>query len=164
MKGVRTVLACLVALAILPAASAHAEEPTRDQYRERVEPICQANTEANKQILKNVLPKARSSSPRRMREAGGQFVRASTAFGKTVRKLVVVPQPPADSERLAKWFTQLGVVREKLYKLGAALKAGERIRAAHEQVRVERASNAANNFSFVFEFHYCRLSRSRFIG
>ncbi len=33
---------------------------TRAQYVEQVEPICQANTEANKRILKNVKTKARS--------------------------------------------------------------------------------------------------------
>ena len=42
--------------------------------------------------------------------------------------------------------------------LGKALKEGEKIIAAHEQIRVERASNAANNVSFVFEFHYCHLT------
>jgi hypothetical protein len=46
--------------------------------------------------------------------------------------------------------------------LGVALKANEEIKAAHEQIRVERASNAANNFSFVFDFRYCHLTPSRF--
>ena len=46
----------------------------------------------------------------------------------------------------------------KLRKLGKALKEDDEIKAAHEQIRVERASNAANNVSFVFEFRYCRLT------
>ena len=72
-------------------------------------------------------------------------------------------RPSTDDTRLRKWFKQLHIVQSKLRKLGQALKAGNRIRAAHEQIRVERASNASNNVSFVFEFHYCHLNRSRFL-
>ncbi len=162
MKGVLTAAISVAAMALLPAAAATAEEPTRAQYVEQVEPICQANTEANKRILKNVKTKAKSRVPAKLKEAGAQFIHASAVFGKTVKKLGAVPRPSADDARLLKWFTQLGIVQEKLRALGVALKANEEIKAAHEQIRVERASNAANNFSFVFEFHYCRLTPSRF--
>ncbi len=37
-----------------------------------------------------------------------------------------------------------------------------KVKAAHEQIRVERSSNAANNVSFVFGFNYCHLTPSRF--
>jgi hypothetical protein len=150
-------------MALLPAASAVAEEgPTRAQYVEQVEPICQANTEANKRILKNVKTKAKSGVPAKMKEAGAQFVHASIVFDKTVDKLGTVPRPSADDARLLRWFTQLRVVGEKLGNLGLALKANEEIKAAHEQIKVERASNAANNVGFVFQFRYCRLTPSRF--
>lgn len=163
MKGVRTAVfaAAVFALALAPAA--RADEPTRPQYVEQVEPICQANTEANERILKNVAAKARSRNAGKMKEAGAQFIHASAVFGKTVTKIAAVPRPPADDTRLLKWFKQLNIVREKLRKLGVALKGGEEIKAAHEQIRVERASNAANNVSFVFEFHYCHLTKSRFV-
>lgn len=163
MKGVLTAVALVAVLALGAVSTADAEEPTRAQYVEQVEPICMANTEANKRILKNVKEKAKSRDAAKMREAGGQFVHASIVFGKAVQKIAAVPRPPADDARLVKWFTQLGVVREKLRKLGVALKQGEEIKAAHEQIRVERASNAANNFSFAFDFHYCHLTSSRFI-
>jgi hypothetical protein len=162
MKGVLTAAVSIAAMALLPAAAAAEEGPTRAQYVEQVEPICQANTEANKRILKNVKGKAKSGVPAKMKEAGAQFVHASAVFGKTVGKLSAVPRPSADDARLLKWFTQLGVVQAKLRALGIALKANEEIKAAHEQIRVERASNAANNFSFVFGFHYCHLTPSRF--
>jgi hypothetical protein len=162
MKGVLTAAVSIVALALLPAAAVAEEGPTRAQYVEQVEPICQANTEANKRILKNVKPKAKSGVPAKMKDAGAQFVHASAVFGKTVEKLSAVPRPSADDARLLKWFTQLEVVQAKLRALGTALKANEEIKAAHEQIRVERASNAANNFSFVFGFHYCHLTPSRF--
>jgi hypothetical protein len=162
MKGVLTAAVSVTAMALLPAAAAAEEGPTRAQYVEQVEPICQANTEANKRILKNVKTKARSGVPAKLKEAGAQFIRASAAFEKTVGKLGTVPRPAPDDARLLKWFKQLRVVGEKLRNLGVALKANEEIKAAHEQIRVERASNAANNVGFVFEFHYCRLTPSRF--
>jgi hypothetical protein len=165
MKGVLafavSVAGATLALALAPAARGE-EAPTRAQYVEQVEPICQANTEANRRILKNVRAKARSKVRAKMKLAGAQFIHASAAFGGAVKKISTVPRPPADDARLLKWFKYLGIVEEKLHKLGEALKAGEEIRAAHEQIRVERASNAANNVGFVFEFHYCRLTASRF--
>jgi hypothetical protein len=164
MKGALSTVVSLAALILLStAAPAAAEEaPTRAQYVEQVEPICEANTEANQRILENVRVKARSKSPATVREAGAQFVRASSAFGSALRKIATVPRPPADDARLLKWFKYLGIVKVKLLMLGKALKAGEKILAAHEQIRVERASNAANNVGFVFEFHYCHLSASNF--
>lgn len=163
MKGVRTAAITIAAMALLPAATASAEEePTRAQYVEQVDPICQANTEANKRILKNVKTKARSKSPKTVRQAGSQFIQASTAFGTAEKKIAAVPRPPADDARLLKWFKHLAIVRTDLRKLGKALQKGEKILAAHEQVRVERAANAANNVSFIFEFKYCHLSASNF--
>ena len=150
-------------MALLPAAIASAEEaPTRAQYVEQVDPICKANTEANKRILKNVKTKARSKSPKTVRQAGAQFIQASSAFGSAAKKIATVPRPPADDARLLKWFKYLGIVKTNLRKLGKALQANEKITAAHEQVRLERSANAANNVSFVFEFHYCHLTASNF--
>lgn len=162
MKGVLTAAISVAALALLPAVAAAEEEPTRAQYVEQVEPICKANTEANKRILKNARTKAKSRVPAKLKQAGVQFVHASAVFGKTVEKLSAVPRPAADDPRLLKWFSQLVIVQAKLRALGVALKADEEIKAAHEQIRVERAANAANNFSFVFGFHYCHLTPSRF--
>lgn len=165
MKGaLRKAALVLAATFVFAVPAAYAEdEPTRDQYREQVEPICQANTVASKRILKNVQQKARSPKAVKMKQAGAQFIHASAVFGKTVGKLATVPRPASDDTRLRRWFTQLHIVQSKLRKLGQALKTGNRIRAAHEQIRVERASNASNNVSFAFEFHYCRLNRSRFL-
>jgi hypothetical protein len=163
MKGVHTAVVLAAVMALGAVSVARAEDPTRPQYVEQVEPICKANTEANMRILKNVQTKARSRDAARMKEAGAQFIRASAVFGKALGRIAAVSRPPQDDARLVRWFTQLGVVREKLRKLGVALREGDEIKAAHEQIRVERASNAANNVGFVFEFHYCRLTKSRFV-
>ncbi len=166
MKGVRirTLAISAATVALLAAApAAHAEEgPSRAEYVERVEPICKANTEANKRILKNARQRARSKQQRQVSRAGGQFIHASKTFESAVDKLAQVPRPPADEPRLLKWFGQLRIVGTNLRKLGKALKLGNKILAAHEQIRVERAANASNNVGFVFEFHYCHLTQSRF--
>jgi hypothetical protein len=160
MRGTLRIALAIVAATLLVAGIARAEEgPERNAYVAQVEPICQANTEANETILRNVRQKVRNG---RLKEAGKQFIHASAAFGAAVDKIAAVPRPPADEERLLKWFKFLRVVQADLRKLGKALKAGDKILATHETIRVERASNAANNVSYVFEFHYCHLSRSRF--
>ncbi|HEV7399034.1 MAG TPA: hypothetical protein VGN84_02070 [Solirubrobacterales bacterium] len=163
MRGSLRIAVLTAAAMLLLATGAQAEEvPGRAEYVEQVEPICQANTEANRRILKNVRTKAHSKAPGKVREAGAQFIRASGAFGAAETKIAAVPRPAADDARLLKWFKYLDIVKTNLGKLGKALKAEEKILAAHEQIRVERASNAANNVSFVFEFHYCHLSASTF--
>jgi membrane-bound lytic murein transglycosylase B len=160
MKGTFRLAALIAAATLLPAAVAHGEEvPSRAEYVSQVDPICQANTEANKRILKNVRQKARDG---KLKEAGAQFTHASTAFGMTVDRIAAVPRPPADDARLLKWFKQLRIVQANLGKLGKALKQEDKILAAHEGIRVERSGNAANNVGFIFEFQYCRITPGRF--
>jgi hypothetical protein len=164
MKGTLRLGVLIAAVMLLVTASAHAEEgvpPTRDEYVAHVDPICEANTLANKRILKNVREKARNDKT--MKEAGAQFTRASAAFGKTIDKISTVPRPPADDARLLKWFDQLRIVQSKLGDLGKALKEEDEIKAAHQQIKVERASNAANNVGFIFDFRYCRITPGRFL-
>lgn len=156
------IAATLAVATLAVAAVARADEPappTRAEYVSQVEPICQANTEANKTILRNVRQKVKQG---KLKQAGKQFIHASAAFGSAVDKITAVPQPPEDEERLLKWFGFLRILQGNLHKVGAALKAGDKILAAHETIRVERSANAANNVSYVFEFHYCHLTRSRF--
>jgi Pyruvate/2-oxoacid:ferredoxin oxidoreductase gamma subunit len=163
MRGTLRLAVSIAAATLLCASSAHAEEsPTRTEYVAQVEPICEANTAANTRILKNAGTKARSKDQHQVSEAGGQFIHASAAFGTTVQKLSAVPRPAADDARLLKWFKQLGIVKTNLRNLGKALKEGDKILAAHEQIRVEHSANAANNVGFVFDFKACRIVRSRF--
>ena len=161
MKGTLGLAVSIAAVTLLLAAGAGAAEgvPSRAEYVSQVEPICEANTLANKRILKNVREKARNG---RMKEAGAQFIHAAAAFGSTVEKLAAVPRPAEDDARLLRWFKQLRIVETKLRNLGKALKEEDEIKAAHETIRVERASNAANNVGFVFEFRACRITPSRF--
>jgi hypothetical protein len=156
------IAASIAVAALLTPAGAGAEEgapPTRVEYVAQVEPICQANTIANEHILAHAKERARNG---KTKQAGAQFIHASAAFGETVEKIAAVPRPPADDARLVKWFGFLEIVELDLRKLGRALKEGDKIKAAHEAIRVQRSSNAANNVGFIFEFHYCRITQSRF--
>jgi hypothetical protein len=160
MRGTLAFAISIAAATLLLAASVAAADATpRAEYVSQVEPICEANTVANKRILKNVRQKARNG---RLKEAGAQFIHAAAAFGATVDKLAAVPRPPEDDARLLRWFKQLRVVEVNLRNLGKALKEEDKIRAAHESIRVERSSNAANNVGFVFEFRSCRITPARF--
>jgi hypothetical protein len=136
-------------------------EPTRDEYVAAVEPICEANTEANTRILKGARGKVKKG---KLRPAGAQFTRASAAFAKTIKQIKAVPRPPADDARLVKWFGFLETVKVNIGKIGKALKEGERVKANHEAIRAERSANAANNVSSAFPFKYCKLTPSRFSG
>jgi hypothetical protein len=161
MKGTLQIAVVVAAATLIVSGTAQAAEggPSRDEYVAQVEPICEANTAANKRILRNVRDKVRSD---RLNVAGNQFIRASEAFGRTVGEIAAVPRPPADDARLVKWFGFLKIVATNLRHLGKALLEGDKIKAAHESVRVERSGNAANNVGFVFGFFYCRITPARF--
>ena len=161
MRKVQGISAALLLAALMAvAAVAAAEEgPTRQEYVSQVEPICKSNAEANKRILKGARGKVKQGQ---LRQASGQFFRASTAFGKTVSKIEAVTRPPADDARLNKWFKFLRIVQTNLRKIGKALKEENRVKASHESIRAERSANAANNVASIYSFHECRLSPSRF--
>lgn len=154
-----TAIAVLSATCVV-VAPAHGEgAPTREEYVAQVEPICERDTLATKRILSGAQDKIRAGQ---LASAGGQFIRASEAFGATIRKIVAVPRPPADDARLLKWFRFLRIVRSHLRNIGKALKEGNELKATHDRIRAERSGNAANNVGFVFGFRYCRLTPSRY--
>jgi hypothetical protein len=152
-------LVAFVASLASPLASADEAVPSRDEYVAKVEPICQANADANKRILKNVRSKVKAG---KLTPVGQQFIHASEAFGSTLGEISAVPRPPADDARLVKWFGFLKIVKANLRNVGKALLEGDKIKATHESVRLERSGNAANNVGFVFEFHECRITPARF--
>jgi hypothetical protein len=151
------IAAVLVALALAVAAAA-AEEQTRDGYIAAVEPICKRDRGATERILAGTKDAIREG---RLDSAGRRLIRASERFAKTISELRAVPRPPVDEAKLLRWFEFLGIVKERIRQTGIYYIRGERIRATHESIRVEKSGNAANNVSFSFGFKYCRLSRSR---
>lgn len=157
----KTVVAAVALVAVLVATAFGATSPdqTRETYAAGVEPICKRNTKANEQILAGVRKTIKQG---KLNVAAGKFTRASAAFGKAVRQLRAVPQPPADAARLNKWLTQLDKVKKLLGEIGKALKNDQKSKAQRLSVQLTPASNAANNQVLGFEFDYCLIEPSRF--
>jgi hypothetical protein len=148
----------LVALAALTSLAA-AAEITRDSYREAVEPICKADTQANERILAGVKSEVRAG---KLKPAAAQFAKAARALKSAIGQLHAVPAPAADAARLSKWLgkvsNEAGYFEAVSKKLGAGDKAG----AEHLVNKLTTEAGAANNVVIAFEFTYCRLEPSRF--
>jgi hypothetical protein len=160
---VRPLLAALAVCASLLAlaAAAWAEDPARQEFVDRAEPICLAASEANHNIFDGL---RKQMKDRRYAAAGRRFVRASRAFGRATAQLAALPRPPGYEARLEKWIAHLRLVRDDLRNIGLNLKKGDRLQANYESVRLRSASNAANNVVWQFDFRYCHLTSSRFFG
>src|SRR5690242_6916456 len=100
MKKLALLLAT-AAMLLLVAAPSFALEPPAKEYREKVEPICQANTEANEKILKDVRKHVKEG---KFKLASRQLLSAAKALKKTRTQLLAVPKPPEDAALLTKWL------------------------------------------------------------
>jgi hypothetical protein len=157
--ALRSSLVAAVVL-LLSASVALAEELTRTEYVERVEPICKSNTEANSRILKGVKQQVESGD---LVAAGRRFVRASSALGKAVTQIAQVPRPVADAAKLGKWVELLRSEQSYLLKIGKALKAENKFLATKLATQLRRNNNKANNTVISFGFDECRIDSSTFI-
>ena len=146
----------VVLLLALPAAGA---EPTRETYVAQVEPICKANTEANSRILAGVRSKVKED---KLKPAAAQFSKAAEALQKTLRQLRGVPQPPADTARLGRWFSLISEEVELLRTTATKLRKGDKFGAQKMAVRLTQTVNRANNEVLPFGFRYCAADPSRF--
>lgn len=153
-------LAVAVALLVAVPVALAAEEPTRDEYVAKVEPICKANTEANSRILKGVKEQVKND---KLVPAGKRFVRASAALGKTVTQIDKVPRPAEDAAKLTKWIGYLRKEKTYLQQIGGALKGSDKYRAQKLAVELNKNNNKANNTVISFGFKECRIDSSRFI-
>lgn len=153
-------LALAVALLVAAPIALAAEEPTREEYVAKVEPICKANTEANSRILTGVKEQVKHD---KLVPAGKRFVSASSVLGKTVAQISKVPQPSADAAKLTKWIGYLAKEKGFLQKIGGALKADNKFKAQKLAVELNKNNNKANNTVISFGFKECRIDSSRFI-
>ena len=162
MHGKRRTLAtfAMAALALLAAASlAQATEVTRTTYKESVEPICKANTQANEKILKGAKAEVKAN---KLALAAAQFTKAAAALKKTYAQLSAVPKPPADTAKLTKWLSYVKTETSLFQATAAKLKAGDKVGAEEMVVRLTHTANLANDQALGFEFEYCRFEPSRF--
>ena len=149
---------CVLSL-LAPSAGAAEAEVTRTSYREAVEPICEANTEANERILAGVRHEVRAG---RLRPAAAQFSRAARALERTIAELRAVAPPPADRSRLSRWLGKVSVEASLFERIASKLRAGQKAQAERMVVKLTNNANQANNVVTAFEFRYCRLEPSRF--
>lgn len=159
MRRVGQTLAVVVLVVGVFAAIASAEEITRDTYRERVEPICKTNTEANRKILAGVKTDVRHGD---LRSAARKFSRAAVALKRSISQLRRVSPPPADATRISKWLSDVSVLDTLFERVSKRLNAGDKGGAQRMVVRLTSQATRANAVVVPMEFHYCRLEPSRF--
>jgi hypothetical protein len=151
--------AALLAFLVIGVNLAAAEEVTRDSYTEAVEPICKVNTEANEKILKGVRQEVQKG---KLKPAGAKFAQAATALKKAYTQLSAVPQPAADSAKLAKWLSYVKTEASLFESAAKALKAEDKNKAQSYVVKLTHNANLANLQVLAFNFRYCKLEPSKF--
>lgn len=159
MRRAGAIAALLLACALLVPVAASALEGPRAEYRDQVEPICRANTEANDHILHGVRANVRKG---KLKIAGNQLIRASSALSGALAELRKVPRPPADAKRLSEWLAQISKQSDLLRAAGKALVAGDRHRAGGLVTQLSNGARKANALVVSFEFRDCRLDASRY--
>jgi hypothetical protein len=138
---------------------AFAGEVTRASYRESVEPICKADTQANERILAGVKGEVRAGN---LRPAAAQFTKAARALKSAIGQLQKIPAPAADATRLSKWLGKVSNEAGYFEAVAKKLRAGDKAGAEHLVNKLTTEAAAANNVVIPFEFQYCRLEPSRF--
>lgn len=151
-------LVALLATALF-ATAAPAAEVSRSEYVQSAEPICKANTEANRKIFKGAPQEVKAG---KLKAASSHFARAKRALAKTLRQLSALPQPEQDEAKLRKWLSYLAAERDLLGRIGKALAHKDKAGAQELSVRLNRNSNLANNTVLAFGFKWCRIDPSRF--
>jgi len=152
-------IAAMLGFALLAPITAAALEGPRAEYRDQVEPICRANTEANDHILRGVRANVRHG---KLKPAGNQLIRASMALRRAVAELRKVPRPPGDARRLSEWLGEIAKQATLLQGAGKALLAGNRHRAGALVTQLSNGARRANALVVSFEFRDCRLEASRY--
>jgi hypothetical protein len=159
-KHTFAILTLIASLAFLSAVSlAFAGATERAEYKEKVEPICQQNTQANEKILKNVKKEVKQD---KLRPAALAFSKAARALKGTLAQLQEVHQPEAESSTLTSWLREVRTEVGLFETVSKKLKAGNKNTAEKTVIHLEHNAQLANNIVLSFEFHYCHFETSRF--
>jgi len=157
MKKLAVVLILAAGLAAVPVLAADA---TRETYKEAVEPICKANTEANEKILAGVRRKVKEG---KLDAAARQFFAAARVLKRTRAQLLQVPKPEADAALLTRWLDKVKREVELFEAVARKLSKDEKNAAQRMVVRLISNARQANNLVLEFEFRYCRFQPSKFV-
>jgi len=149
------VLAQLVVLSLASGA-----DITRGEYVEQSEPICRANTLANRHIVKGIREDIRRGN---LEIAGRKFSRAARALDRTIQRQEEIPRPSADESRLARWFVQLNSETRLLEKVADQLSRGRGAHLRQSILELRHNANVANNIVLTFGFEYCLIQPARYL-
>jgi hypothetical protein len=152
-------LAALAAAFSLCSLAVADATPTQPEYVAHLEGICKPHALATQRTMKGIKPLVRAEH---FAPAAAKFSRATNLFDTTVREISVVPRPPTDAARLAKWFVYLGRQQSLLKTITAELRAGHAIAVQRLTARFIKNGNAANNEVIALGFNYCRFKLSRY--
>jgi hypothetical protein len=157
--GVALVVLALLLLLVAAGQVHAAEAPTRGEYVTLLESTCEPGAEATRQTMRGARDDIRAS---RLEVAAAKFSRATRIFGSTVQRIAAVPRPPADAERLRKWFVYLNRQEDYLGRITAQLRARHAVKAQRLTARFIHSGNLANNVVLAFGFHFCSFKFSRY--
>ncbi len=152
-------LGALAGALLLSTLAAAETTPTRPEYVARLEGICKPHALATQRTMKGVRAEVEAEQ---LKLAAKKFTRATQLFDSTVSQISVVPRPPADSAKLAKWFVYLRRQESYLKSITAELRVGHTIAAQRLTARFIKNGNEANNTVLAFGFNDCSFKFSRY--
>jgi hypothetical protein len=149
----------LPALGLSAQTSSGAAGPTRAEYIQRIEPICQARTQASRTVLRNVDEMVRDGQ---LQAAARRFERAADALEGAIHQVARVPRPVADQARLVRWLDYGKEGDALLRRIAKGLGEGDRHRVQGMSGELLTTAKRGNAIVVGFGFKYCRLNPSRF--
>jgi hypothetical protein len=154
--AVGTSMALIVGMLFASAAVwGQGSGPTRADYVNTIEPMCQAGTKA--------MQKAQSGSATdfkhgRHRRAGAKLIKSSSIMRRYLTEIAAVPRPPADAATLTTWFDRLNVFAGDIARIGRIIKTDHLAKLGNAQKRYARDGREANNIVAGFGFSACRTN------
>lgn len=156
MRALATLAAtAIAAMALAPAALAI----ERPEYKEAVEPICQANTKANERILRGVRNQVKDG---KLKPAALKFEKAGKALKRAHTQLSAVEKPAADVAKLDKWLGYVKTEADLFTQVAAKLRQNKKGAAQTLVNKLTTNANQANAQVLAFGFRYCRFEPSKF--
>lgn len=160
MAGKKLIASFAAVLMLLAAVPASGAEVTPDEYKERVEPICKADTEANEKILDGVRANVKAG---KLKKASRQLAGAAKALKHAYVQLSQVPKPAEDAARLTKWLGGVKTEAQLFETAANKLAKGEKNGAQKMIVRLQTNATQTNNLVLSYEFRYCRFQPGKFL-
>jgi hypothetical protein len=155
----KTALVAALAALMLLAVPAFAAEVSREEYKAKVEPICQKNAQESEKFLKGVKKMVKQN---KLKQAGTAFSKAAGALEGAEKELAAVPQPTADEAKLGKWLTDIKGEVKLMRQISTAFKSGNKGKGSSLSVKLQHNADTANGVVVVFGFNYCKIDPSKF--